>query len=77
LDPWWIPAVEDQATERAHRMGQEKTVYAMKLITRGTVEAKVARMQDEKRERIEAALEGDDVVMERLDWQDVRELLEL
>jgi superfamily II DNA or RNA helicase len=77
FDPWWNPAVEDQATDRAHRIGQEKTVYAMKLITRGTVEGKVARMQDEKRELIEAALEGDDVVMERLDWKDVRELLEL
>ncbi len=77
FDPWWNPAVEDQATDRAHRIGQEKTVYAMKLITRGTVEAKVVRMQDEKRGLIEAALEGDEVVMERLDWQDVRELLEL
>ncbi len=77
FDPWWNPAVEDQATDRAHRIGQEKTVYAMKLITRNTVEAQVARMQDQKREIIEAALEGDEAVMNSLSWEDVKGLLEL
>jgi len=77
FDPWWNPAVEDQATDRAHRIGQDKTVYAMKLITRNTVEAKVARMQDQKREIIEAALEGDEAVMNSLSWDDVKGLLEL
>ncbi len=77
FDPWWNPAVEDQATDRAHRIGQEKTVYAMKLITRNTVEAQVARMQDQKREIIEAALAGDEAVMNSLSWDDVRGLLEL
>ncbi|WFB36704.1 DEAD/DEAH box helicase [Kiritimatiellota bacterium B12222] len=77
FDPWWNPAVEDQATDRAHRIGQEKTVYAMKLISRNTVEAQVARMQDQKREIIEAALEGDEAVMNSLSWDDVKGLLEL
>ena len=77
FDPWWNPAVEDQATDRAHRIGQKKTVYALKLITRNTVEAKVARMQDQKRELIEAALEGDEAVMNQLSWDDVKGLLEL
>jgi hypothetical protein len=77
FDPWWNPAVEDQATDRAHRIGQEKTVYAMKLITRNTVEARVVQLQDRKRELIEAALGGDEAVMESLSWDDVRELLDL
>jgi len=77
FDPWWNPAVEDQATDRAHRIGQEKTVYAMKLITRNTVEARVARLQDRKRELIETALAGDEAVMESLSWNDVRDLLDL
>jgi hypothetical protein len=55
-DPWWNPAVEDQATDRAHRIGQEKTVYAIKLITRDTVEEKVLALQQRKRAVIEAAL---------------------
>jgi len=76
-DPWWNPAVEDQATDRAHRIGQDRTVYSMKLITRNTLESRVALLQDRKREQIEQALEGDEAVMERLSWRDVRELLEM
>ena len=49
FDPWWNPAVEDQATDRAHRIGQKRTVYSIKLITRGTVEEKVLALQQKKR----------------------------
>ncbi|MCC5844997.1 MAG: DEAD/DEAH box helicase [Verrucomicrobia bacterium] len=76
-DPWWNPAVEDQATDRAHRIGQDRTVYSMKLITRNTLEARVTLLQDKKRELIESALTGDEAVLERLSWDDVRELLEM
>ena len=76
-DPWWNPAVEDQATDRAHRIGQSRTVYSMKLIARDTLEARVAGLQDKKRELIEGALSTDEAVMERLSWADVRELLEM
>ncbi len=76
-DPWWNPAVEDQATDRAHRIGQERTVYSMKLITRHTLEARVTLLQDKKRELIETALSGDQEVLERLSWDDVRDLLEM
>jgi len=48
-DPWWNPAVEDQATDRAHRIGQEKPVFSYKLITRGTVEEKMLVLQERKR----------------------------
>ncbi len=47
-DPWWNPAVEDQATDRAYRIGQKRTVYSVKLIAKGTVEEKVVEMQKKK-----------------------------
>ncbi len=47
-DPWWNPAVEEQATDRAHRIGQENTVEVIKLITKGTIEEKINRLQEKK-----------------------------
>jgi SNF2 family DNA or RNA helicase len=49
LDPWWNPAVEAQAIDRAHRIGQRKTVFAYRIIARDTVEEKVAELQQRKR----------------------------
>lgn len=74
-DPWWNPAVEDQATDRAHRIGQERTVYSMKLITRDSVEEKVLALQRRKKLLISATLSADDTVLEKLSWDDVQELL--
>jgi SNF2 family DNA or RNA helicase len=48
-DPWWNPAVESQATDRAHRMGQEKPVFVYRLIVKGSVEEKIAVLQEKKR----------------------------
>lgn len=48
-DPWWNPAAEDQATDRAHRIGQQKVVQVIRLITRGTIEEQVARLSERKR----------------------------
>jgi SNF2 family DNA or RNA helicase len=55
-DPWWNPAVESQATDRAHRIGQEKNVFVYKLMTVGTVEEKIGAMQARKRELVEGLL---------------------
>jgi SNF2 family DNA or RNA helicase len=77
FDPWWNPAVEDQATDRAYRIGQERTVYSIKLITRGTVEEKVLELQKKKRAVIDATIESDQQVMQSLSWEDVQELLSL
>ena len=78
FDPWWNPAVEDQATDRAHRIGQKRTVYSLKLITRGTVEEKVVELQKRKKSVIDATLAKDDeAVMSSLTWDDVQELLKL
>ena len=76
-DPWWNPAVEDQATDRAYRIGQKRTVYSMKLITKGTVEEKVLELQKRKKAIIDATLETDEQVMGTMTWDDVQELLSL
>ncbi|WP_090087698.1 DEAD/DEAH box helicase [Clostridium uliginosum] len=60
FDPWWNPAVEDQATDRAHRIGQQNTVEVIKLIAQGTIEEKIVELQDVKRELIDKIL-GDDL----------------
>ncbi len=57
-DPWWNPAVEAQATDRAHRIGQEKPVFVYRLICKGTVEEKIQAMQGRKAELARAVLEG-------------------
>lgn len=77
FDPWWNPAVEDQATDRAHRIGQKNTVYSVKLITKGTVEEKVLQMQQKKKGIIDAALEKDGELGTSLSWNDVQELLSI
>jgi hypothetical protein len=77
FDPWWNPAVEEQATDRAHRIGQKKTVYSVKLITKGTVEEKVLQMQLRKKSVIDATLEQEGSFESGLNWEDVQELLSI
>jgi hypothetical protein len=62
LDPWWNPAVEDQATDRAHRIGQSRPVTVIRLIAQGTIEEAVLALHAEKRDLAERLLEGTDVV---------------
>ncbi len=76
-DPWWNPAVEDQATDRAYRIGQKRMVYSVKLIARDTVEEKVLAMQKRKQAIIDATVRADGEPLHRMNWDDVRELLEL
>jgi SNF2 family DNA or RNA helicase len=76
FDPWWNPAVEDQATDRAHRIGQKRTVCSIKLITEHTVEEKVLALQQRKQAVIQATVgTTDEAVMQSLTWADVQELL--
>jgi SNF2 family DNA or RNA helicase len=60
LDPWWNPAVEDQATDRAHRIGQSRPVTVMRLVARGTVEERILTMHAEKRALVSGVLDGTD-----------------
>jgi SNF2 family DNA or RNA helicase len=75
-DPWWNPAVEDQATDRAHRIGQKKNVYVMKMIASGTIEEKVLALQRRKQAVINATVGTTDAaVMEKLTSEDIAALL--
>jgi SNF2 family DNA or RNA helicase len=69
--------VEAQATDRAYRIGQKRTVYSVKLITKGTVEEKVVEMQKRKSDIINATVESDEAMLQSMSWEDVQELLEL
>jgi len=75
LDPWWNPAVEAQATDRAHRIGQTRTVTSYKLICAGTVEEKVLALQDEKRALLADVFEASDAAAARLSLSDLQSLL--
>jgi superfamily II DNA or RNA helicase len=75
FDPWWNPAVEAQATDRAHRIGQHRVVTSYKLIARDTVEEKILALQQRKRAVIEATLESEQPLMEGLSMDDITELL--
>ena len=67
--------MEDQATDRAHRIGQSRVVTSYKLITRGTVEEKILQLQRRKREIIESTLTGEEAFTGSLNWEEIQELL--
>lgn len=75
LDPWWNPAVEAQAIDRAHRIGQTNRVFAYRLITRDTVEEKVLELQSSKRELADAIINADNSVIRNITGEDLRLLL--
>jgi SNF2 family DNA or RNA helicase len=75
FDPWWNPAVEQQATDRTHRIGQTKVVTSYKLITRDTVEEKILLLQNRKRELIQSTIGGEEEFLGSLTWSEIQELL--
>lgn len=75
FDPWWNPAVEAQATDRAHRIGQTRVVTSYKLICSNTVEEKVLALQDQKRALLADVFEASDAAAARLGLDDLRSLL--
>jgi superfamily II DNA or RNA helicase len=75
LDPWWNPAVEAQAIDRAHRIGQTKAVFAYRLIARDTVEEKVLELQATKRRLAEAIVRADEGLIRDLRREDLELLL--
>lgn len=56
FDPWWNPSVEEQAVDRAHRIGQNKSVEVIKLLSRGTIEEKIYDLQEKKKNMINTVL---------------------
>ena len=75
LDPWWNPAVEAQAIDRAHRIGQTRTVFAYRLIARDTVEEKVLELQQTKRDLADAIIQADNSLIAGLSREDLEMLL--
>jgi superfamily II DNA or RNA helicase len=75
FDPWWNPAAEAQATDRAHRIGQSRVVTSYKLVCSGTVEEKVLALQDEKRALLAGVFEASDAVADKISLGDLRSLL--
>jgi superfamily II DNA or RNA helicase len=74
FDPWWNPAVEDQATDRAHRIGQSKVVTVYRLIAKGTVEEKILQLSDKKRTLMENVLSTEGAPLKGLTKADLDEL---
>ena len=75
LDPWWNPAIEAQAVDRAHRMGQENVVHTYKFITRNSVEEKIVRLQNSKKQLANDLITTEDSFVKNLSKEDISELL--
>ncbi len=74
-DPWWNPAVENQATDRAHRIGQTKTVFVYKLVVENSIEEKILKLQEKKKSLQEGMYDKDKEEQEKFDAKDLIELL--
>jgi SNF2 family DNA or RNA helicase len=74
-DPWWNPAIEDQAADRAHRIGQTKTVHVVKLICAGSIEEQIHQLSLSKREHAESVLTTDRVGLRTLTLEDIQQLI--
>ena len=80
LDLWWNPQAENQATDRAHRIGQKNTVEVIKLICKGTIEEKILDLQKKKKVLSDTLIEGEDrdtAVISKLSEKDIKELLSM
>ena len=58
MDPWWNPSIEDQATDRAHRIGQERNVTVIRLVSANTIEEKILKLHEQKQDLSDKVLEG-------------------
>lgn len=76
-DMWWNPAVENQATDRVHRLGQKQSVSSYKLVTLNTIEEKIVEIHKKKKQRVDKVISCDDDAVAKLTWEEVLELLEV
>lgn len=77
FDPWWNPAVEDQASDRAHRIGQENVVEVFKLITKDTIEEKIFELQNKKRELINSVIQEGETFINKLTQDEIMDLFRI
>ncbi len=76
-EPWWNPAVENQAIDRVHRIGQRNAVLAYRMITKGTIEEKMLELQNRKKFLVDALVLSEETIGKKLDWDDIKFLLDL
>ena len=76
-DPWWNQAVQNQATDRAHRIGQTKKVTVYKLIAKGSIEEKIQKLQETKKDLAEQIIGGESVQLGNMSREDMLELLDV
>jgi SNF2 family DNA or RNA helicase len=74
VDPWWNPAVEEQAIDRTHRIGQDKKVFAYRMICKDTIEEKIIKLQNKKKKIAEDIIQTDENIIKSLQEKDIREL---
>lgn len=75
-DPWWNPAVEDQATDRAYRIGQTRNVHVMKLVTHGTIEEKILKLKDKKKLLVDSVIQSGETMITKMSQQELLELFQ-
>lgn len=75
-DPWWNPAVEEQATDRVYRIGQDKVVHVFKLITENSIEEKILLLQNKKKELIDMVIKPGETLLHKLTKEEIRQLFE-
>ncbi len=74
MDPWWNPAVEEQATDRAYRIGQHKNVHVIKILAKGTIEEKIYRLQKRKQSLADSVIDGKQDILKQLTKEELIEI---
>lgn len=77
FDPWWNPAVEEQASDRAHRIGQKNVVQVFKIITKGTIEEKIFELQNMKKELINSVITEGETFINKLSEEELMDILSI
>ena len=73
-DPWWNPAVEEQATDRVYRIGQKKSVQVIRLLTKNTIEEKIDKLQKRKKQLSDSVIKSKEVFINQLSREELEEL---
>jgi SNF2 family DNA or RNA helicase len=77
FDPWWNPSVEDQATDRAHRIGQTKAVQVFRIVARGTIEERIIELQSKKKGLINSVIKTGENLLTKLSEKEIREIFQM
>ncbi|MDE8610636.1 DEAD/DEAH box helicase, partial [Listeria monocytogenes] len=76
-DLWWNPAVEEQATGRAHRIGQKRVVQVFRMITKGTIEERIFDLQKKKQALVDELIQPGEQMLGKLSTEEIKQILQL